>query len=57
MIQALATITTNHGSIHCESGVWESEEKAQEELRYFITKSLPMRESFKVVQTLKHITL
>lgn len=56
MYQAIATIATNKRSFRCESGIWDTAEKANEELRYFIGAAIPMRESFKVIQTIKHIT-
>lgn len=56
MYQAIATIATNKRTHRCESGIWETAEKAQEELRFLLTAQIPMRESFRVIQTLKHIT-
>lgn len=53
--QGIATIITNEGTQRCESSVWDEAYMAACELRYFITKCLPVGESFKVFQTIKHI--
>lgn len=53
--QAIAQVQMAHQTVRCESGIWESKEKAYEELRYFITKVLPIGASYKVVQTIKTI--
>ena len=55
MYIASAKIITPRKSQNVESGAWESKEKAYAELRYFVTQAMPMRGSFKVVQSIKRI--
>ena len=50
MYKAIAQIQMTHRTERVESGEWWTKEQAQAELQYFISKALPMRESFKVVQ-------
>jgi len=55
MYKAIAQVQLTHKTIRCESGIWDDPKKAQEELRYFVTKVTPTGESYKVVQILKTI--
>ena len=50
MYKAIAQIQMAHRTERVESGEFPTKEMALAELRYFVSKALPMGESFKVVQ-------
>ena len=50
MYKGIAHIQMAHRTERVESGEFPTKEMALAELQYFISKALPMRESFKVVQ-------
>ena len=57
MYQAIAVVQMRHKTERVESGLWDSISKAQDELCFFVSKILPIGESFKVVQSIKHFNL